>query len=54
MEIIQDQVITTTLVKAENPDDAMWLLSCEFRALGYDMYSVKMRITNEQELLPSV
>ena len=46
--------VISTQVQAKDPDDAMWLLHCEFSALGHDMDKVRMRIQDEQELLPSV
>ena len=47
--------LITTMVKAKNPDEALWLLFVEFEALGqYDMNDIRMRIINEQAILPSV
>jgi hypothetical protein len=46
--------VTSTIVKAKDPDDAFWLLSCELDASGFDTDLIRMRIINEQKLLPSV
>lgn len=55
VEIVDWNFWITTTVQAENPDEAFWLLYVEFEATGeYDMNTIRMRISNEQELLPSV
>ena len=55
VDIVHYRVWMTTQVKAENPDEAFWLLYVEFEALNqYDMNDIRMRIINEQAILPSV
>ena len=55
VEIIDSNILISTQVKAENPDEAFWLLYVEFQALGqYNMDTIRMRILHEQELLPSI
>jgi hypothetical protein len=46
--------VISTQIQAKDPDDAFWLLGCEFDASGYNMDNIRMKIQNEQKLLPGV
>jgi hypothetical protein len=47
-------LIYQSWLKANDPDDAFFLISCEVNALGFDIHNVKMRIIDEQPILNGI